>query len=153
MARYHLVNTDGHRNAQIGDRIVTGGGVYQVTANGGVRVDSLPTATGRTTSQAQLTSIFNNIVTNSATARGGAVAQANNFAAGGASRPGGSGGGGGAVALPNAPLVNVPGFEPNEFLVSGGGSVNASAAGNVIGFVVLGLFGLLTLNIIVGGGD
>lgn len=67
---YVLVNPDGTSNAMPGDRVVTGGGIYEKLADGTSRlIDSLPTTTGKTGSYDEVKKIFSTIV--NATGGGG----------------------------------------------------------------------------------
>lgn len=60
---YVLVNPDGTSNAMPGDRVVTGGGIYEKLADGTSKlIDSLPTTTGKTGSYDVVKSVFNSIV-------------------------------------------------------------------------------------------
>ena len=139
MARYHLVNTDGHRNAAIGDRIVTGGGIYKVTAYGGVRVDSLPTATGTSRSASEVASITNSSRLASGNSRGlsGTGVNPNARSASQATSPT-------AAKLP----INSS-FNPENFMSRS--NVNAEMAGNVAGVAVLAVFGFIVFSIVLGG--
>ena len=67
---YVLVNPDGTSNALPGDKVVTGGGIYEKLADGTSKlIDSLPTTTGKTGSYDVVKSVFNSIV--NATGGGG----------------------------------------------------------------------------------
>ena len=67
---YVLVNPDGTSNAKVGDKVVTGGGIYEKLADGTSKlIDSLPTTTGKTGSYDEVKKIFSNIV--NATGGGG----------------------------------------------------------------------------------
>lgn len=60
---YVLVNPDGTSNAMPGDRVVTGGGIYEKLADGTSKlIDSLPTTTGKTGSYDEVKKIFSTIV-------------------------------------------------------------------------------------------
>lgn len=65
-----IANPDGSSNAKIGDKVVTGGGIYEKLADGTSKlVDALPTATGKTKSYAEVKKFYDNIV--NATGGGG----------------------------------------------------------------------------------
>lgn len=67
---YVLVNPDGTSNAKVGDKVVTGGGIFEKLADGtGKLIDSLPTTTGKTGSYGEVKKIFSTIV--NATGGGG----------------------------------------------------------------------------------
>ncbi len=58
-----IANPDGTSNAKVGDRVVTGGGIFEKLADGTSKlIDSLPTGSGKTNSYAEVQRIYATIV-------------------------------------------------------------------------------------------
>jgi len=145
---YVLVNKDGTSNAKVGDYVVTGGGVYQKTESGSVKVDSLPTPTGKTTDYSVVQSVYNQIVN----ATGQKSSQSNT--------PQKTTSGGGElipVITPKAVdvngIVSVDSYDPYDYGYADDYYSRApTGIGKVIGYAVLGLIGLVVLDRVMMGG-
>ncbi|MDY0198833.1 MAG: hypothetical protein RBR68_13565, partial [Tenuifilaceae bacterium] len=58
-----IANPDGTSNAKVGDRVVTGGGIFEKLADGTSKlIDALPTGSGKTSSYSEVQRIYANIV-------------------------------------------------------------------------------------------
>ncbi len=58
-----IANPDGSSNAAIGDKVVTGGGIYEKLADGTSKlIDALPTVGGKTSSYKEVQQIYANIL-------------------------------------------------------------------------------------------
>ena len=58
-----IANPDGTSNAKVGDRVVTGGGIFVKLADGTSKlIDALPTGSGKTSSYSEVQRIYANIV-------------------------------------------------------------------------------------------
>lgn len=123
-----IANPDGTSNAKVGDRVVTGGGIFEKLADGTSKlVDSLPTGSGKTSSYSEVQRIYANIVN-------------------------ATGGGGGSNPEPLlTPVVEDTSWNYDSFtgvgddynFSSGSGSLDMS---NIIGYGIVFLVGIVVLD-------
>ena len=121
-----IANPDGTSNAKVGDRVVTGGGIFEKLADGTSKlIDSLPTGSGKTNSYAEVQRIYANIV----------------------NATGGSGSNQGPLI---SPVVEDTSWNYDDFTTgddynfsSGSSSLNMS---NIIGYGIVALVGIVVLD-------
>ena len=122
-----IANPDGTSNAKVGDRVVTGGGIFEKLADGTSKlIDSLPTGSGKTNSYAEVQRIYANIVN-------------------------ATGGGGSNQGPLISPVVEDTSWNYDSFtgvgddynFSSGSSSLNMS---NIIGYGIVALVGIVVLD-------
>lgn len=124
-----IANPDGTSNAKVGDRVVTGGGIFEKLADGTSKlIDALPTGSGKTSSYSEVQRIYANIVNST----------------------GGSGGGSQDLPLINPEVVDTSwnydsftGVGDDYDFTSGSSSLNMS---NIIGYGIVFLVGIVVLD-------
>ena len=123
---YLIANPDGSSNAKIGDRVVTGGGIFEKMADGTSKlIDILPTATGKTGSYQEVQRIFNNIISST------------------------GGGGGQYPKVVDDVIIEDTAWNGDTFTsdtdydLSGGSSLSV---GNIVGYAIVALVGIVVLD-------
>lgn len=136
-----MANKDGTSNAQPGDIVVTGGGVYQKGKAGekSILIGGLDTVSGKTGQIADVIRNYNNIVSGQQilpAGRGADKLQTEQARAEAAARE---------AALTPAPALStgIVGFNPNEYVSSGGGSTSGASFG---GYAIVALVGIVLLD-------
>ncbi len=134
---YILANPDGTSNAKTGDRVVTGGGIYEKLASGASRlVEKLDTATGTTKSYAEVMAAYVRKVSGGST---------NNSTVD-------------TTKQPDIPVnttgsdstLFTPGYDPTDY--ANYSTTSTSGFGNIMGYIVLGLVGIALLDRFMNGG-
>lgn len=134
-----MANKDGSSNAQVGDYVVTGGGIYEKTATGSRFVESLKNYIGadKTSSYDVVKGIYKSVtgnypktseVTPAKIDENGIVTVA-------------------PVTDPAA-SVNSATYDPAAYVSGGGSNINGS---KIAGYIIIGLVGLAVLDRFVGG--
>jgi len=145
---YLLANPDGTSNAKAGDIVYTGGGVYQKNADGSsTKIDVLPTQTGKTSSYSDLTKIYNDVIAGVGASKAGLNSGTKNAVSGAI--------GGSYAAVTQKQIdangiVTVDGYDPYAYTADPGW--DASGIGNILGYIVVGLVGLVVLDRVMMGG-
>lgn len=151
MARILTANPDGSSNAKAGDVVVTGGGIFQKNADGSsTKLSSLKDYIGKDT-----TKNYNDLkgVAQSFAAHQGVIGGISGTVSSGS----GSSGKTAAASKPtkeekytptmvddNGIMSGIVGFTPVDY--STGSAASSAGANKVVGYVVLGLVGLVVLD-------
>ncbi len=135
-----LQGKNGTNNAQIGDFVVTGGGVFQKTENGSVKISDLKG--GNTGSYADLVSKFSKHYSDSA----GISGSGRNIADSNILNPTPSPEIDYDLGVDNNGIAML-GYDPNQYVAAYSSSSSTSSTLNTIfGYVIVGLVGLVVLN-------
>ena len=132
---YILANPDGTSNAKTGDKVVTGGGIYEKLASGASRlIEKLDTATGTTKNYAEVMAAYvrkiggTNIGTTDPTKQPDIPIDATGNSSG----------------------IFTPGYDPTAY--TNYGTTNTAGLSSIMGYVVLGLVGIALLDRFMNGG-
>jgi len=162
---YYIVNDNGQApsSAKVGDIVVTGGGIYEKTATGSVRRTDIETSTGYTTTgnYSSVVEQFNRITGKSSGGSG------NSGSGNNGTTPGAAGTSGATNPTPGTPdaaggtdlnatvdengIVDLSGFKnfnPGNYSTGGSGisSDTSTTVKNVLGYIILGIIGLVLLD-------
>lgn len=146
-------NPDGTSNAQIGDVVVTGGGVYEKTATGSRLVATLKDFLGKdkTTSYAEVGQAYQSYMSAvSAGAAYGGSASANRATQTAAQRAADTAAAKNSLAAAEdqngIAVTGISGYDPGNYVASGGSSAASSTGSNIVGYVILFLVGVAVLD-------
>lgn len=129
---YILANPDGTSNAKAGDKVFTGGGIYEKLASGASRlIEKLDTATGTTKSYAEVMAAYVRKVSNS---REEPVNPSQTST---------------LDTTGNSGTLFTPGYDPTAY--TNYGTTNTAGFSSIMGYVVLGLVGIALLDRFVNG--
>lgn len=143
-----IANKDGTSNAQPGDTVITGGGLYVKQADGSSKfLSPLPTATGKTGSYEVLQGIYKSLNVNIGT-KGGSL--------GALTKDGKLIPGTGFKYDQNEVIdtswnydsFTSPEYNPSDYAAASGSGVSGSS---IAGYIIVGLVGLAVLDRFVGG--
>lgn len=132
-----LVNKDGTSNAKVGDYVVTGGGVYQKTATGSIRVMGLDTPTGSSKDYNDVVSKFASLVSGSGSS-GNEKTTSNETVK--------------INSIDDNGIVTVAGYDPTDYSTAYKTTSSSSGISNILGYVILGLVGIALLDRFMNGG-
>lgn len=137
-----MVNKDGTSSAKVGDYVVTGGGVYQKTATGSIRVMGLDTPTGSSKNMSDVVSTFNRLTGGSSGSQSSTPVTTKTPSY---TQP--------SVSVDSIDdngiaKVTVAGYDPTDYSVYSGGSSSSSGVNisSIMGYIVLGLVGIALLD-------